>query len=138
MGEGMGGAQGGERGPEGVGAQTQKKCGGPEGWGRNGGDPKGWEPEPRKRVGRPKISRFFFPSPAPHFHSFFSLSGDVLVSFFSLSRCLFVSFFLSLDVFSWNFGRVLVGRDLLGLSCGSPQRPRAGEGKKREILGGPA
>ena len=69
---------------------------GPEGWGPNGGGP--------------KISRFSFPSPAPIFVLFFSLWGSSRV-FFSLSGGLLVSFFLSLGVFSWNFGGVLVGQD---------------------------
>ncbi len=62
-------------------------------------------------AGPPKISRFFFLLPLPIFILFFSLWGSSRV-FFSLSGCLLVSFFLSLGVFSWNFGGVLVGRDL--------------------------
>ena len=77
------------------------------------GAPKGGE---ARRVGRPNISRFLFFSHT-HFHFFFSLWGSSRV-------CLP----LSLGVFSWNFGGVLVGRDLQcavarRLSCGSPWRP---------------
>ena len=76
-------------GPEGVGARTRKK------WGPEGvGGPMG---------GGPKISRFFFPSPAGNF------------------------FFFSLGVFSWNFGGVFEAPEdsnvhvwALGLSCASP------------------
>ena len=102
------------------------KGGGSEGWGL-----RRWEP---------KISRFF-----------------------SLSRPKFRSFLPSLGFVSWNFGGVIEGRDhqmctfgVLGLSCeapfnhitkiprNDPQRGKkrtnfaAGEGKKGEILGGPA
>ena len=93
-----------------------------EGWvGRGGGGAKGGRGRSEgwgvfgarrrvgaRRVGEPKISRFFFPSPTPIF-MFFSLSGCLLVSFF-LSLEVFHSFFL-LGVLSWNFGGVSVGRD---------------------------
>ena len=62
---------GGPRGEaaEGVGAQTQKKCGG-----KKGGGPKGGGPNPEKGWGQEVWgSRVFF-----------SLSGCLLVSFFSL------------------------------------------------------
>ena len=72
----------GERGAEGVEAQTQKKCGGPNSGGpkfgsSKGGGPDGWGP---------KISRFF-----------------------SFSRSHVQSFLPSLKVFSWNFGDARLG-----------------------------
>ena len=91
--------------------------------GRRGGDPTqksvGARRVGARRVEGPKISRFFFPSPTPIFILFFSLWGSSRV-FFSLCGCLLVSFFLSLGVFSWNFGGVLVGRDLK-CGCFRPQ-----------------
>ena len=103
-----------------VGNQGARRGRGLKGWGAQGvGDPKGWAPKPRNRVwvrivggpkgGEPKISRFFFLLP-PTFSFFLSLG--IFSSLFSLSGCLLVSFSLSLGVFSWNFGGVLVGRDL--------------------------
>ena len=82
--------------------------------------------------GGPKISRFFSFS-RPHFHLFFSLSGDLLV-FFSHRVSSRVFLWMSsrgiLDVF-WSVGtNVLVFA--LELSCGSTRRPA------REILGRPA
>ena len=96
---GGGGEQG--RGPK------PGKGGAPQGGAAKGGGPKGGAP----KGGGPKISRFFFLLPPP-FSFFFSLSGGSSCVIFSLSGCLLVSFFLSLGVFSWNFGGVLVGRDL--------------------------
>ena len=64
-------------------------------------------------AGPPKISRFFFSFSHTHFHSFFFLSLSLGVS----SR---VFFSLSLGVFSWNFGGVLVGSDLK-CACFRPQ-----------------
>ena len=66
------------------------------------------------------------PPPAQNFALFFSFSRPLIFIYFflslgrssrvffslSLSGCLLVSFFLSVEVFSWNFGGVLVGRDL--------------------------
>ena len=80
--EGRGGrrVEPGGMGPEGSGAQTQKKLGpqglGSEGWGPEGSGTaawglEGWGPE----GGGPKISRFFFPLPPP-FSFFFSLWGS--------------------------------------------------------------
>ena len=77
------------------------KGGGPKGGGPKGGGPKGVGPKPRKgggpKGGEPKISRFFF---------LFSASIFIL--------------FVSLGIFSWNFGGVLVGRDLK-CACFRPQ-----------------
>ena len=92
--------------------------------GRGAGDP--FDPPPEKwcpkswrpgwcapKGGGPKISRFF-PSPA-----------SIVILFFSL-RVSSRVFFLSLEVFTWNVGGVLVGRDLKcacfcpGLSCETP------------------
>ena len=81
------------------------------------------------------------PSPTSIFILFLSLWGSSRV-FFSLSGGLLVSFFLSMGVFSWNFGGVLVGWDLnvlvfaFRLSFGS-RRPAVGK-TKSEISGGPA
>ena len=88
-------------GPERVKARTQIKGGG-----KKGGGPAGLG----ARMAEGAKFRVFFAFSHPIF-IFFSLSGDLLVSFF-LSPGLFVSFFVSLGVFSWNFGGVLVGRDL--------------------------
>ena len=94
------------QGGEGVGPKHRKKCGsrrvgtqtqkrwGPEGWG-----PEGW--------GAQNFA-LFFPPPAHIFILFFSLQGSSRLFF--LSPDAFSSFFLSLGVFSWNFGGVLVGR----------------------------
>ena len=65
----------------------------PEWWGAEGWGPKRWCP----RVGCPKFRAFFFLLPL-HFYSFF----------------------LSLGIFSWNFGGVLVGWDLK-CGCFRPQ-----------------
>ena len=77
-------------GPPSAGAQTLKRLGprrvGPRGWGAQN-------------------FALFFPSPRPHFHSFF-LSLGIFSSLFSLSGCLLVSFFLS---FSRGILVVLVG-----------------------------
>ena len=105
--EGWGAERVGARrvGAERVGARTQKKGGGPK-----GGGPKG---------GGPKFRAFFFLLPLP-FSFFFSLSGDVLLSFCLSPDVFSCLFFLSLGIFSWNFGGVLVGRDLK-CACFCPQ-----------------
>ena len=54
---------------------------------RRGAAPKGWGP----KGGRPKILRFFFFSLPPEIHSFFSLSGGLLVEFWrrDAQKCAF-------------------------------------------------
>ena len=79
-----GGPKGGgpeEWGPRGVGAQNQKKWE-PEGWGPRG---VGARRVVARKVGARRVgptnSRFFFPSPAPSFRMYVSLSGGLLVEF---------------------------------------------------------
>ena len=82
----------------------------PCGWG-----PEGWEPKPPKGGGAPKgggPEGWGARRVGGQNFALFSLSRHNFHFFFSLSGCLLVSFFLSLGVFSWNFGGVLVGRDL--------------------------
>ena len=103
-----GGQRGG--GPKGLGPKPRKSRGPkrwvPEGWGPKGGA-EGWGA---------RNFTLFFPSPAAHFRSLFSLSGGLLVSFFSLSGSLLVEFW-------WCFGRPgpsHVRVFALKLSCESP------------------
>ena len=139
-----------------------QRGGGPKGGGT--GTQKGWGPKPRKRVGARRVGgptfRAFFSFSRSHFHSFF-LSLEIFSSvFFYLSGCLLVSFFLSwgvfsclfflsVVVFSWNFGGVLVGRDRptktppkfhekIPRERKKERKWRREKKKKRENLGGPA
>ena len=112
---------------EGGPAEGPRRLGPRRVWPRSVGAPKGGGSPDLEKLGPPeggglKISRFFFLLPPP-FSFFFSLSG-----------CLLVSFFLSLGFFSWNFGGVLVGRDLQCLFSPSgcpvePRRPAASSSK---------
>ena len=105
----MGRAQG-EEGAQGVGAQTQKKCG-------------------VRRVG----VALLFPSPAHIFILFLSLRVSSRV-FFSLSGCLLVSFFISLEVFSWTWSsNVLVFAEA---PCGLHEKTPGERKKDTEDLGG--
>ena len=152
MGRGNGGGaqrRGGDPNLEkGWGGKHSARKFGPEGWGPEGWGPERWGPKggaetvgPErvkgggKKGGGPKISRFFFPSPAPIFILFFSLWGSSRV-FFSLSGCLLVSFFFSLEVFSWNFGGVLVGRDLK-CACLRPRHENTRREKQKDTRRSP-
>ena len=106
------------------------------GW--KGAAPMGGSPNLEKvgprRVGGPKISRFFFPLP-PQFSFFLSLWVSSRV-FFPLSRGLLVEFW-------WCFGRSGLQMCLFSPSgCRVEALPaacrREREKKKSEILGGPA
>ena len=99
------------------------------------------DPAPLRRTAQNVA--LFFPSPTPIFILFFLSLGIFSCLFFSLRVSSRVFFPLS-GVFSWNFGGVLVGRDLNVLVfafrflCGSPQRPAGRRGFTGEFRTSPS